>query len=175
MRIEIRGSSLIPALGLLVAVAIAPAAGAHESEPHKAAPPTKAAAAPKANNPRAVAEAFNEALAAGDGDAAQALLLPNVLIYESGGAETSAAEYAGHHLPADMAFLAGIKREQLSQETGGKGDTVWVATRTRLSGKYKDKDVDLDSTETLVMHKTSGRWRIAHVHWSSAPHRAPAP
>lgn len=122
-------------------------------------------------DPRSVAKAFNQALAAGDEKAARALLLPEVLIYESGGAEASAAEYAGHHLPADIAFMSQMTRTQLSQSSGGEGATAWVATRSRLRGRFKDKDVDLDSTETLVMSRTRDGWRIAHVHWSSAPHR----
>lgn len=122
-------------------------------------------------SPHAVAETFNRALTTGDEKTARALLLPNVLIYESGGTETSATEYAGHHLPADITFLSQMKRTQLSQSSGGDGSTAWVATRSRLRGRFKDKDVDLDSTETLVMTQTKGGWRIAHIHWSSAPHR----
>lgn len=132
-------------------------------------------AAPVVADPRTVAEAFNRALAAGDADAVRALLLPEVLIYETGGAETSAEEYAGHHLPADMAFMANVKREQISQASGGDDSNAWVATRTRLSGRFKDKDLDLDSTETLVMVRTAAGWRIAHVHWSSGPHKSAQP
>lgn len=121
--------------------------------------------------PQAMAEMFNRALAAGDEKAVRALLLPNVLIYESGGVERSAAEYAARHLPADIAFMSQMKRTQLSQSRGGVGTTAWVATRNRLTGRVNGKDVDLDSTETLVMTQTKDGWRIAHVHWSSAPHR----
>jgi len=128
-----------------------------------------------ANGPVTVAEAFNTALARGDKAAVLELLAPNVLIYESGGQESSRDEYAGHHMPADMGFMATLKREQLSQESGGAGASAWVATRSRLSGRVKDKDLDLDSTETLVMSKTDAGWRIVHVHWSSAPHRSAKP
>lgn len=124
-------------------------------------------------DPRAIAELFSRALAAGDEKAVRGLLLPNVLIYESGGVESSAAEYAVSHLPADIAFVAKLKRKQLSQASGGAGATAWVATRNRLSGRFKGKKVGLDTTETLVMTHTKAGWRIAHVHWSSAPHRPP--
>ena len=120
------------------------------------------------SDPRAVAESFSQALAAGDEKTVRALLLPDVLIYESGGVENSAAEYGRHHLPADMAFMAQMKRKQLSQASGGNDATAWVATRSRLTGRFKDKNVDLDSTETLVMTRTQDRWRIVHIHWSSA-------
>jgi len=128
-----------------------------------------------ADGPVTVAEAFTTALARGDKAAVLELLAPNVLIYESGGQESSRDEYAGHHMPGDMAFMANLKREPLSQESGGAGASAWVATRSRLSGRYKDKDIDLDSTETLVMARTEAGWRIVHVHWSSAPHRSAKP
>lgn len=124
-----------------------------------------------AENPLATAESFNRAFAAGDDKTVRTLLLPDVLIYESGGVERSAVEYGGHHLPDDIAFMSQMKRTQLSQSSSGEGSTAWVATRSRLRGRFKDKDVDLDSTETLVMTRTHEGWRIAHIHWSSAPHR----
>ncbi len=122
------------------------------------------------SDPRAIAEALNHALAAGEVDVVRALLQEDVLIYESGGAETSAAQYFEHHLSADVAFLSTLNREQLSQTSGGDGTTAWVATRSRLTGQFDGKPVDLDSTETLVLNKKQDRWRIVHIHWSSATH-----
>lgn len=129
----------------------------------------------QSDTPQALAESFNRALAAGDETTVRALLLPEVLIYESGGVEASVAEYAQHHLPADIAFMRQMKRKQLSQKTGGNDATAWVATRSRFLGRIGDKDLDLDSTETLVMSRTPNGWRIAHIHWSSAPHRPVPP
>ena len=162
-------------LTVVMATCASLGASAHDDESQGAPAAQSAAAAPASSDPRAVAEAFIGALATGDEAAVRALLLPDVLIYESGGAETSAAEYAGHHMPADIAFLANLKREQLSQASGGDDTTAWVATRSRFTGRFKDKDVDLNSTETLVMTRTEAGWRIAHIHWSSAPHRSPDP
>ena len=118
-----------------------------------------------------VAETLNNALAAGDGTTVRALLLPELLVFESGGAENSALEYSASHLPADMEFLAGLKREQLSQTGDCNDSSAWVATRSRLTGEFEGKHVDSDSTETLTLRKTPDGWRIAHIHWSSAPHR----
>ena len=163
MRIEskIRETKLACWLVALIALTASPAPLALDAEAQA--------------GPRMLAETFNRALAKGDAAAVREMLLPNVLIYESGGVEASAEEYASHHLPADMAFMANLKRETLSQESGGEGASAWVATRSRLSGRFKDKAVDLDSTETLVITQTTAGWRIAHVHWSSAPHRSPNP
>ena len=117
------------------------------------------------------ADAFSDAIARGDSAAARALLMPGVLIFESGGAEQSADEYSRHHLPSDIKFMAGMKVERLSRNSGGDQATSWVATKSRMRGHYKGKTVDLDATETLVLALTSAGWRIAHIHWSSSPHR----
>lgn len=119
----------------------------------------------------ATADAFNDAIARGDSAAARALLMPEVLIFESGDAERSADEYSRRHLPSDIEFMAGMKSERLSRSFGGDQTTHWVATKSRMQGHYKGKAVDLDSTETLVLTLTSAGWRIAHIHWSSSPHR----
>jgi len=126
-------------------------------------------------DPRAMVESLNTALAAGDAEAVRALLQEDVLVYESGSAEMSSAEYFEHHMAADAAFLSTLKRQRLSQAGGDNGDSAWVATRSRLTGRYNGKDVDLDSTETLVLNKAEKGWRIAHIHWSSASHDGPNP
>lgn len=117
----------------------------------------------------AVVDAFDHALATGDSAAVLALLAPDVLIYESGGQEASREEYAAHHMKSDMEFLAGMQRKVLSRARGGDGSEVWVSTRSQLSGRFKDKDMDLLSTESMVLRKTVAGWRIVHIHWSSRP------
>jgi ketosteroid isomerase-like protein len=123
----------------------------------------------------AIADAFNDAIARGDSAAARALLMPGVLIFESGDAERSADEYSRHHLLSDIEFMARMQIEQLSRNADGDQTTSWVATKSRMRGHYKGKAVDLDSTETLVLTRTSAGWRIAHIHWSSSPHRSGGP
>jgi ketosteroid isomerase-like protein len=115
------------------------------------------------------ADAFDRAIAQGDTAAALALLAPDVLIYESGGQEASRDDYAAHHLPADIAFMAQMRRQVLDRRHGESGDLAWVATRRRLTGTYKGKPLDLLSTETLLLQRQAGAWRIAHIQWSSQP------
>jgi ketosteroid isomerase-like protein len=177
MRIDLKTLSVIATcvLGVLTLLGSGSRSFAHDDNAPVAPSAKPAVLSGAPDDPREVAERFNRALTQGDAATARALLLPDVLIYESGGIESSAEEYFGHHMPADMAFLANLKRELLSQTSGGDGSGTWVATRSRLSGSHKGKAVDLDSTETLVMRKTPTGWRIAHIHWSSAPHRTSAP
>ncbi|MDX1571811.1 MAG: DUF2231 domain-containing protein [Xanthomonadales bacterium] len=114
------------------------------------------------------AEALAGALAAGDEARVRELLAENVLIFESGGAERSLEEYAGHHMGADMKFLAAIQREVLERKVYRGDGTGVVATRSRLHGAYGDRAIDLISTETLALEQRDGAWKIVHIHWASA-------
>jgi len=165
------GTGLVRRLSvLLVRAAIAPLTvatlgGVASAEGTSNSPRVEPRTAP------ATADTFNDAIARGDSATARALLMPGVLIFESGHAERSADEYSRHHLPSDIEFMAGMKIEQLSRNSGGEQTTGWVATKSRMRGHYKGKAVDLDSTATLVLTLTSAGWRIVHIHWSSSPHR----
>lgn len=120
-------------------------------------------------DPVGTAGAFSAALAKGDAATATELLAPDVLIYESGGQESSRDEYTSHHMKGDMAFLAKAQVQVIERRHGAGGELAWVATRSRITGVHKDKPVDIYSTETLVLKRMSGGWRIVHIQWSSRP------
>ena len=112
-------------------------------------------------------DAFHAALASGDTARAADLLATDVSIYESGHVERSKAEYAGHHLPEDIAFAKTANRKvlQTSERMEGKLAMIWQETETRA--KYKGKDIHIFGTETSLLEKQGDQWRIVHVHWSS--------
>ena len=112
-------------------------------------------------------DAFHTALRRGDTNAAAALLADDALIFESGGAERTKAEYAAHHLPADAAFSQ-VVRSTVSRRAGNaSGALAWVATEGRLTGTYKGNAIDLPTTETMLLRRNGGSWKIVHIHWSS--------
>jgi len=115
-----------------------------------------------------VATQLADAIAMGDINSLRAVVAPDVVIFESGSIESSLTEYEGHHMPADMAFMKAMRREVISQQVIDSGDSATVVTRSRVHGIYKDKEVDLNSTETLVMRKLDGQWKVVHIHWSSS-------
>ena len=117
----------------------------------------------------AQAEAFQRALVAGDEAAIGNLLAPEVLIYESGGQESSREEYMSHHMKGDMAFLGKSHVRVIERKHGTSGDLAWVATRSRITGVHRDKPVDVYSTESLVLQRQPAGWRIVHVQCSSRP------
>lgn len=118
-------------------------------------------------DPEDTVDAFHVALKNGDREAALELLVPEVFIFESGGAEMSRDEYASHHLGGDMKFSAAVDTEIVDRHSGSSSESAWVLTRSRTRGTYGDREIDAKGTETMVLVKSEDSWRIVHIHWSS--------
>lgn len=116
----------------------------------------------------AVVDAFHSALGRGDAVSAADLLDPDVLIYESGRAERSKAEYAAHHLPADANFAKATRRNVTRRSGRADGTSAWVTTEATTKGRSRDKVIDSVGMETMILKRTGQTWRIVHVHWPSA-------
>lgn len=119
------------------------------------------------HSPAQTVASFHKALAAGDREAVLRFLDPDVTIFESGGAELSRDEYASHHLGADMEFSAATGQKIVDQSEGEAADAGWVLTRSETSGTFREKDVDLLGTETVLLRRGEHGWSIVHIHWSS--------
>jgi ketosteroid isomerase-like protein len=118
---------------------------------------------------RAVAEvvhAYHDALAAGDSTGALQLLHPDVVIYEGGHAETL-DEYRSGHLRSDMAFASATQRAVTAESAMAWGDEAMYIAESRTTGRWRDRDIDSQGTETVVLLRTPDGWRIRHIHWSS--------
>ena len=156
------------AVAMFAAVALP--ASAH-TEPHRL-PPTKPSVAPTADTaaatPVATVNAFHAALASGDTRAALGLLAEDVLIFESGSVERNRAEYADHHLGADAAFSAAVRRTLVSRAQREEGGSAWVTSVETVAGTYRGRAINSRSVETILLRKVGNDWRIAHIHWSSA-------
>ncbi|MES2075925.1 MAG: nuclear transport factor 2 family protein [Pseudomonadota bacterium] len=120
-----------------------------------------------AATPTETVAAFHQAMSSGKGAEAQALLAPEIQIYESGYVERSREEYAGHHLPADMAFAKTTSNTVLRQSERVDGNLAVVMRETETSGQYKGAKVHLFGTETALLAKQGDGWQITHLHWSS--------
>jgi ketosteroid isomerase-like protein len=124
-----------------------------------------AATSSRSMSPEATVQAFHDALAAGDPAAVKALLDPEVLIFEAGNIERSLDEYEAHHLPADLKFMSSVTYRQERQKGHTEGDLAWISTEGRMTPKGTGPE--RISTETLILRKRAGDWRIVHIHWSS--------
>lgn len=155
-------------LGSLAALLVAAPLSAHEPRPKSA---SLGALVPAARGAAATVDAFHAAVGRGDTRAAAALLADDALIFESGGAERTKAEYAAHHLAADAEFSKSVSSDVTRRAGNAAGSLAWVASEGRTTGTYKGKPLDLLTTETMVLRRTGGGWRIVHIHWSSAAKR----
>jgi ketosteroid isomerase-like protein len=155
------------ALAAALVIVIGSASTAHPNDPR----PTTVASnsvAPSARPAAASVDAFHSALRRGDTRAALSFLAEDALIFESGGAERSKAEYAAHHLGADAAFSQAVPSRMTRRRGAAAGTIAWIASEGRTTGTYKGKQVDVVTTETMVLRRTGGGWKIVHIHWSSA-------
>lgn len=123
--------------------------------------------AAEATDAATVVDAFHAALKAGDTAAALALLAPDVMIFEEGGAERSRDEYASHHLGSDAAFAAASEATVARRSGWADGDIAWITSEGRTTGQFNDRGVDRLTTETMVLKRHADGWRIHHIHWSS--------
>ncbi|GJL90925.1 DUF2231 domain-containing protein [Hyphococcus sp.] len=149
-----------------------PAADDHDnSDGHHDNDSTKSAVSPvvEADSPEATVEAYGAALRAGDESTLRALLAPNVVIAEGGGAERSVEEYAGHHMPADMAFTAAVEFTPNKRDVIKTDDLATVITESQVHGTFRDQTIHSRMMETMVLMRDGDQWRIVHIHWSSAP------
>jgi len=156
------------ALALSIAVlAATPALAQDHAHGHQAAAGSIAA---EATDAAGVVDAFHAALKAGDTAAGLALMAPDVMIFEEGGAERSRDEYASHHLSSDAAFAAASEATVARRSGWAEGDVAWITSEGRTTGQFNGRAVDRLTTETMVLKRHADGWRIHHIHWSS---RAP--
>ena len=160
----VRLAKLVPVIA--AALLAAPmAASAHDPVPNPSL--TAANLNPAAAQAATVVDAFHAALKTGDTSKAESLLADAVLIFEAGGAERSRADYAANHLSADAAF-ARLATETLSRRSGGGGGNfAWIASESAVRPQAEGKAQSRITTETMILEKAAGAWRIVHVHWSS--------
>jgi len=125
---------------------------------------------PAARPAAAVVDGFHAALRKGDGKAALQLMAGDALVYESGHVEHGKAEYQAAHLDGDMEFSRAVTQVTTARVGHAQGDVAWIASEGRTSGSFRGKPVDRATTETMVLRRSAGQWRIVHIHWSSAAH-----
>jgi len=146
---------------------VASGSTAHPNDAHQPAAVTNTVAVP-ARPAAAVVDSFHAALRRGDTKGALGALADNALIFESGGAERSKAEYATHHVGADAAFAQAVPGKRTRRTGEAAGNVAWIATEGRTRGSYKGRSIDEVSTETMVLRRAGKGWKIVHIHWSSA-------
>lgn len=120
-------------------------------------------------SPSRIVTQFGLALQAGDVERLRKLVAPDVIIAEGGGTERSFDEYAGHHMAADIAFMGAVETTLKRRNVIDGSGLSTVISESQIHGKFNNETVHAKMTETMVLRETMAGWRIAHIHWSSAP------
>lgn len=161
----------VAVVALMLTALHAPLVLAHGEEKHpqtgRDATSAQLTVSPEATDAVAALERFSTALSAGNLDAAGAELDPSVLILESGGAERSRDEYLGGHAKSDAAFLKAAHVTLKRRSATAAGDLAWVGSESEIHASKDGKPLAIASTETAILQKTAGGWKIVHLHWSS--------
>jgi len=118
----------------------------------------------------ATLERFHRALAQGDSTTVMNLLSADATVVEAGGIETR-AEYSEHHLPGDIAFARAVPSERTLVRVAIYGDAALAISSSTVRGRYRDRDVDSQSSELAVLTRGENGWLISAIHWSSRSRR----
>jgi ketosteroid isomerase-like protein len=118
--------------------------------------------------PADTVDAFHRALAKKDTAAALSLLDRDLVVFEFGVVDPTAEAYAFRHLPFDIDVAAVSTWNIENRRVGGEGDVRWVLTTYHVTGRQADgSPIDLTTLETMILRRTSGLFRIVHMHWST--------
>jgi ketosteroid isomerase-like protein len=118
--------------------------------------------------PADAVDAFHGALAKKDTAAALSLLDRDLVVFEFGVVDPTAEAYAFRHLPFDIDVAAASTWKIENRRVGGEGDVRWVLTTYHVTGRQADGSaIDQITLETMILRRTSGLFRIVHMHWST--------
>lgn len=130
------------------------------------APGAPLEAAPADARPSDIVDLFHRSLAAGDRGRALALLSPQLIVFEDGESQNSRGAYGAEHLFSDMEFARSTTRHINRRWEKAGEEQALVVSWVKLSGTFRGLPADREMLETIVLVRRSGRWVIAHIHWS---------
>lgn len=118
-------------------------------------------------SPAEVMDAFNTAIERGDAKAVASLLTRDATVFEMGLVDRSRRDYEGLHLKLDIEFAHTTTRTLVSRRQGADSSLQWILSLYKVEGTFEGKRVLESTAETALLRKVAGRWRIAHLHWST--------
>jgi ketosteroid isomerase-like protein len=114
----------------------------------------------------ATAEQFHASLARGDSANAARLLAPDLVVMEAGGVE-HLADYLSHHLGADIEFAKAVPSQRTMVSVVQQGDVAWVVGTSVTRGTFRDRPINSNGAELMVLTRSGSGWLIRAIHWSS--------
>jgi ketosteroid isomerase-like protein len=118
--------------------------------------------------PADAVDAFHRGLRNKDTAAVLSLLERDLVVFEFGVVDPTAEAYALQHLPFDIDVASVANWAIENRRVGGEGDVRWVLTTYHVTGRQADGNpIDHTTLETMILRRSSGLFRIAHMHWST--------
>lgn len=167
MRVPLLASSLV-----LAAVVVSAASAQSPAAPASVATPQvqDAQVSPAASAAVQVVDSFMADLAGGKLEAARQLMTPDAVVLANAQVLGDRDGYINGPAKNDSAALrATTQRELLHRNVKVGADLGWVVSEKRLRGTAPGEQTarDIVVTETMLLSRTAGGWKIAHIHWST--------
>ena len=96
----------------------------------------------------------------------------SVHIIEGAGVNHGWVDYRDHHLAPELAAFDDFSYRYFAIEPQIRGDFSFTAFRYELSADIDSGHIEIEGRGTAVMEKTSGQWKIVHLHTSGRPKRS---
>ena len=68
---------------------------------------------------------------------------------------------------SDMKYLAAIDSELLEHNVKVMANSAVSMSRSKATGTYKNKALNYEAMETIVLEKQLDEWKIVRIHWSN--------
>jgi|TARA_R110000744_G_scaffold58826_7_gene122715 ketosteroid isomerase-like protein len=59
-----------------------------------------------------------------------------------------------------------VETTTIEHQVDINGNMALSMSRSKTTGNYKDKNVDYEGLETMVLKLSDDEWKITHIHWS---------
>jgi len=125
-------------------------------------PPAHAATQP--HDTVQVVDAFMQALANGQLEAARQYMTPDAVVMSNGQVLGARDAYIDGPAKGDAAALKGTQRELLNRGVSADTEIGWVISEKKLRDAKGAHELHL--TETVLLAKTPAGWKITGIHWS---------
>lgn len=131
--------------------------------------PAAAAAQDATDTIKTWLKGYDEAFVAKDLDKLATFYHPEVTIFEGGGINNGWVDYRDRHLGPELKAFENLQFSHSNTRVHllGDGRAAYVTSEYSLKAKMKDREIDSDGLETLIVIRDGTGWKIRHSHTSS--------
>jgi hypothetical protein len=123
--------------------------------------------APAANDAVQVVNEFMWALSTGDLATARRFLDPATVVISNGVIYGNRDAYLSGPAKSDAVYLQKSQRKLLRRQARAGATFAWVISEKLLRIEQDKTSVARVNTETMLLAKGAGGWKIVHINWSS--------